>query len=183
MFMQLFPCRCSNRSRVRFLTFGHGQTKNQLMNLLSIVSSCIFLRQHWSRPCKRGKRCRKFYPSKIRRLGISNSSLPIIQVLLMTKSVTVSPSVVQNRLFAETGYDKELREFCELYDVEYQCFGVLKSSPALLQEDCVVRLSSDAQVSQLADRQGNLGRRNLLQAVDWASWRDSIKQRYEFLLS
>ena len=65
----------------------------------------------------------------------------------MAKSVTVNPSVVQIRLFAETGYDKELREFCELNDIEYQCFGVLKSSPALLQEDCVVRLSSDAQVS------------------------------------
>jgi diketogulonate reductase-like aldo/keto reductase len=88
-----------------------------------------------------------YCPSKIRRLGISNTSLPIVQVLLMAKSVTINPSVVQNRLYAETGYDKELRDFCEMNDVEYQCFGVLKSNLELLQDDCVVGLSSDAQVS------------------------------------
>ena len=88
-----------------------------------------------------------YCPSRIRRLGLSNTSPPILQALLLAKSVTVKPSVIQNRFYSETLYDQDLREACRVKGIEYQCFGVLKSNAALLQHDSVLRLASEAQVS------------------------------------
>lgn len=85
----------------------------------------------------------KFVPSKIRTLGICNTSLPVLQALFRAKSVTLKPSVVQNRFHAETSYDWDIREFCAKENVIYQGFGVLKSNKWLLSTQPVIKLAEE----------------------------------------
>lgn len=84
-----------------------------------------------------------FVPRYVRRLGISNATLPVLQVLFRAKSVTVRPSLVQNTFHAAFGHDAELRVFCAAHRVEYQYYGVLGSQHELLKSDAVRELAAD----------------------------------------
>ena len=44
----------------------------------------------------------------------------------------MKPAVVQNRFYAETGYDREIREFCRQRAIVYQSFWTLTANPQLL---------------------------------------------------
>ena len=66
-----------------------------------------------------------------RRLGISNCyDLQLLQRLYATAAV--KPAVVQNRFYAETGYDREIRRWCLTHDVQYQSFWTLTANPHVL---------------------------------------------------
>jgi diketogulonate reductase-like aldo/keto reductase len=84
-------------------------------------------------------------PHKIRHLGISNTSLEILAAL--AAAATVPPAVVQNRFYAETGYDVPLRQFCNVRGIVYQSFWTLTGNPALLRGGAVDKLSREAGVS------------------------------------
>ena len=53
----------------------------------------------------------EFVPSRIRSLGISNVSLPVLQAIVA--AVKVKPTMVQNRFYPDTRYDVPLRKFCQ----------------------------------------------------------------------
>ena len=38
------------------------------------------------------------------------------------------PAVLQNRFYAESGFDTELRRFCNQHGIEYQSFGTLTAN-------------------------------------------------------
>lgn len=57
-------------------------------------------------------------PHRIRLLGVSNVALDQLKALVSLSKV--KPSVVQNRFYANTNYDKELRAFCVAHDIQYQ---------------------------------------------------------------
>jgi diketogulonate reductase-like aldo/keto reductase len=66
-----------------------------------------------------------------RQLGISNCySLPYLQTLY--RSVEIRPAVVQNRFYADTSYDGEIRAFCKLNAIIYQSFWTLSANPHVL---------------------------------------------------
>ena len=91
-----------------------------------------------------------FVPHKIRSLGISNTSLPVMQVLFMASVIRVKPAVVQNRFQQSTNYDDDLRGFCRANHVIYQAFGVLKLNPVLLDSDLVAEISTKFKLSRHA---------------------------------
>jgi diketogulonate reductase-like aldo/keto reductase len=66
-----------------------------------------------------------------RQLGISNCYDPETLATLY-QSATVKPAVLQNRFYAQTGYDRQLREFCRPRGVIYQSFWTLTANPQLL---------------------------------------------------
>jgi diketogulonate reductase-like aldo/keto reductase len=67
----------------------------------------------------------------VRQLGISNCyDLHLLSAL--HEAARIKPSVVQNRFYRETGYDRELRAFCRQHDVSYQSFWTLTANPHLL---------------------------------------------------
>jgi diketogulonate reductase-like aldo/keto reductase len=72
-----------------------------------------------------------FHAGGARRLGISNcySAASLKTLYLEAK---VKPAVVQNRFYAETGYDREIREFCRQRAIVYQSFWTLTANPQLL---------------------------------------------------
>ncbi|EOA88100.1 uncharacterized protein SETTUDRAFT_108102 [Exserohilum turcica Et28A] len=85
-----------------------------------------------------------YVPHRIRSLGISNVTLPVLEALY--QSATVKPSVVQNRFYPQTRFDVPLRNFCTQHGIEYQSFWTLTGNPALLRCDPVVALAQAVHV-------------------------------------
>nr|CAX83893.1 Aldo/keto reductase [uncultured bacterium] len=67
----------------------------------------------------------------VRRLGISNCYDPRLLEHL-TLNARVKPTVVQNRFYAQTRYDREIRAFCRRQGIVYQSFWTLTANPHLL---------------------------------------------------
>ena len=65
-----------------------------------------------------------------RALGVSNFDAGELRALLEHAHVPVS--VVQNRLAAKTGWDREVRELCAARGIGYQAFGVLTNNRHVL---------------------------------------------------
>ncbi len=75
-----------------------------------------------------------------KRLGISNCyELPLLQKLYADARVKLS--VVQNRFYAESGYDKELRRWCDEHGIVYQSFWSLTANPHILASDTILTLA------------------------------------------
>jgi diketogulonate reductase-like aldo/keto reductase len=67
---------------------------------------------------------------RTRLLGLSNVSLDHLQQ--MEASRTELPAFVQNRCFASTGWDRDVREFCNQRKIVYQGFSLLTANREVL---------------------------------------------------
>ena len=63
-------------------------------------------------------------------LGVSNVSIDQLKVLF--EGAKVKPTFVQNRCFAQQGWDKDVREFCKENGIKYQGFSLLTANPFVL---------------------------------------------------
>ena len=77
----------------------------------------------------------------VRQLGISNC-YGLEQLIALHDSADIKPSVVQNRLYAETRYDREIRAFCRDRRIIYQSFWTLTANPHVLEHATVAGLAS-----------------------------------------
>lgn len=77
---------------------------------------------------------------KVRQIGISNCYDPDAVRYLYTKA-RIKPKVVQNRFYADTGYDTAIRQFCFDKDIEYQSFWTLGANRHALNLDNVRALA------------------------------------------
>jgi diketogulonate reductase-like aldo/keto reductase len=77
----------------------------------------------------------------VRQLGISNC-YQLEQLEALCDSARRKPAVVQNRFYAETGYDREIRAFCRQQGILYQSFWTLSANPQLLAHRTVRELAS-----------------------------------------
>jgi len=73
-------------------------------------------------------------------LGISNCYDPRVLEILH-RDARVKPAVVQNRFYADTGYDRELRHWCAEQGIIYQSFWTLTANPHLLASPSVHSLA------------------------------------------
>lgn len=76
-----------------------------------------------------------------RQLGISNC-YGLAQLESLYDAARVKPAVVQNRFYAETGYDREIRAFCRARRIIYQSFWTLTANPHVLAHRTVRRLAA-----------------------------------------
>jgi diketogulonate reductase-like aldo/keto reductase len=67
---------------------------------------------------------------RARLLGVSNVSLAHLQHMEAAKSEL--PAYVQNRCFARTGWDREVRAFCHQHKIIYQGFSLLTANPEVM---------------------------------------------------
>lgn len=75
-----------------------------------------------------------------KQLGISN--IYDIQTLQgLYEMAKIKPSVVQNRFYQDSGYDKEIRSFCKTHNIIYQSFWTLTANPHILQSRELLELS------------------------------------------
>ena len=87
-----------------------------------------------------------FVPNRVRALGISNVSLPVLRGVY-DQAIT-APSIVQNRFFKGTGYDHGVREFCQDKGIVYQSFWTLTANPNLLRSTVVQEVSKTVGVEK-----------------------------------
>lgn len=80
-----------------------------------------------------------YVPSKIRTLGISNVTLPVLSALY--DAADIKPHVVQNRFYPDTSYDVALREYCRQKGIVYESFWTLTGNPQLLKSKSVGTLA------------------------------------------
>ena len=77
----------------------------------------------------------------VRQLGISNC-YRLDQLEALCDSARIRPAVVQNRFYAGTGYDREIRAFCRQQRIIYQSFWTLTANPHILAHRTVADLAS-----------------------------------------
>ena len=86
-----------------------------------------------------------YVPHQIRHIGISNTTLDIVQ--LLSQQGTVKPAVVQNRFHADTDYETQLRRYCRDQDIIFQSFWTITANRRLVQSQPVSLVSKAAGVS------------------------------------
>lgn len=77
---------------------------------------------------------------KVECLGISNC-YSLEQFIRIYNEATIKPKILQNRFYAETDYDRSLRQFCNQNKVVYQAFWTLTANPHLLAHATIRQLS------------------------------------------
>jgi len=83
-----------------------------------------------------------FVDSKtIRQLGISNC-YNRTDLERLCESARIKPAIVQNRFYAETNYDRDIRAFCDRNQIIYQSFWTLSANPHLLAHKTMSALAS-----------------------------------------
>ncbi|KAI9836955.1 MAG: hypothetical protein M1837_003147 [Sclerophora amabilis] len=90
----------------------------------------------------------EFVPHHVRTLGISNTTLPLLEALY--DAARVKPSVVQNRFYATTGFDKTLRRFCRDKGIVYQSFWTLTANSQLLNSRPISSLAEAMRIDKAA---------------------------------
>jgi len=63
---------------------------------------------------------------RVRLIGVSNVSLE--QLATLCDEATVAPAFVQNRCYARTGWDRDVRAFCRQQGIVYQGFSLLTAN-------------------------------------------------------
>lgn len=83
----------------------------------------------------------EFYDKKeVGALGISNCyDLDVLKYLF--NNAKVKPTIVQNRFYAQSGYDKELRVFCKQNNITYESFWSLTANPNILANEVLENLA------------------------------------------
>lgn len=77
---------------------------------------------------------------RVGQIGISNCyDLELLQRLYA--DAVIKPSVVQNRFYHESDYDKELRRCCNEQGIIYQSFWSLTANPHILRSETITALS------------------------------------------
>ena len=89
----------------------------------------------------------EFYDKKeVGALGISNCyDLDVLKYLY--NNAKVKPTIVQNRFYAQSGYDKELRAFCKQNNITYESFWSLTANPDILISEVLQNLINKYQKS------------------------------------
>ncbi|KAF8534527.1 NADP-dependent oxidoreductase domain-containing protein [Trichophaea hybrida] len=85
---------------------------------------------------------------RIRHLGISNVTLRQLEELYSHPEVTTKPAIVQNRFYAATGFDCDVRGFCKTHGMVWQSFWTLTGNPELLVSEVVERVAEKVVVGR-----------------------------------
>lgn len=76
----------------------------------------------------------------VRQLGISNCYDPSFFKELF-ETTKVKPSVLQNRFYSDSNYDKKLRSFCNREGVYYQSFWTVNANTHIWEDSYVIELA------------------------------------------
>jgi diketogulonate reductase-like aldo/keto reductase len=76
---------------------------------------------------------------KVKRLGVSNVSLTQLEQLV--EGAKHAPQFVQNRCYANRGWDREVRLFCRARAIRYQGFSLLTANPQVVQGAAVKKIA------------------------------------------
>ena len=89
--------------------------------------------------------CKAQAAGHTRSVGVSNVSLRHLEQMLASHKQV--PAFVQNRCFARTGWDREVRKFCKEQGIIYQGFSLLTANVDVLRHPYVADLARQKQVT------------------------------------
>jgi diketogulonate reductase-like aldo/keto reductase len=73
---------------------------------------------------------------QVRQLGISNC-YRLDDLESLYEAARIKPTVVQNRFYADTNYDRQIRAYCDRQQIIYQSFWTLSANPQLLAHESI----------------------------------------------
>ena len=73
---------------------------------------------------------------QVRQLGISNCYRQD-DLEGLFEGARIKPAVVQNRFYADTNYDRDIRAYCDQHQIIYQSFWTLSANPHLLADKTI----------------------------------------------
>jgi diketogulonate reductase-like aldo/keto reductase len=77
-----------------------------------------------------------------RMLGVSNVSLDHFEQMIASQKE--APYFVQNRCYAQLGWDREIRQFCRTHKIIYQGFSLLTANAEILHHPFVAHIAKDS---------------------------------------
>ena len=77
----------------------------------------------------------------VRQPGVSNC-YSLAQLDALFRSARIKPAVVQNRFYAETGFDRGIRSYCRDHGIVYQSYWTLTANPQVLSSTTIAALAS-----------------------------------------
>lgn len=83
----------------------------------------------------------------IGQLGISNC-YEVDALKVIYEDASIKPSLIQNRFYARTDYDKDLRTWCDEKDISYQSFWTLTANPHLLTHPVITNLAKSKNLTE-----------------------------------
>jgi diketogulonate reductase-like aldo/keto reductase len=112
-----------------------------LRNLNTTYLDCLLLHSPLSTPAQTLKAWRAIEAivdtGGIRQAGISNCHR-LAELEELYRSARIKPAVLQNRFYADTAYDGELRAFCRHRHIVYQSFWTLTANPQALAHSTLI---------------------------------------------
>lgn len=78
-------------------------------------------------------------------IGVSNFNH--LQLEALIKNATIVPQVVQNRCFAQTGWDFHVRKLCHSHQIMYQPFSLLTANPFVMEFPQVLEMAKKYQAT------------------------------------
>lgn len=76
-----------------------------------------------------------------RQIGVSNVSIHHLKALCDDERVKIKPQIVQNRCFANRGWDQTVREYCLAHGIVYQGFSLLTANVPVLSDAWVLAIA------------------------------------------
>lgn len=83
---------------------------------------------------------------KVKQLGICNIHNLSLLKRLHAKA-KIKPTIVQNRIYANTKFDRELREWCKQESIEYQAFWIIRANGKLLASEEIGSIANELKVT------------------------------------
>lgn len=80
-----------------------------------------------------------YIAGKARHIGVSNVN--ILQLKLLVQEAKIKPMIVQNRCYAELGWDQAVREFCISHQIIYQGFSLLTANREVWAHEKVAKIA------------------------------------------
>ncbi|MBP7770005.1 MAG: aldo/keto reductase [Aliarcobacter sp.] len=77
---------------------------------------------------------------EVGQIGISNC-YEIETLKFLYENAKTKPSIVQNRFYSQSKYDREIREFCNQKNITYQSFWSLSANPHILNNQLLQNLA------------------------------------------
>jgi diketogulonate reductase-like aldo/keto reductase len=68
---------------------------------------------------------------RVRMIGVSNVN--VLQVATLIEHARIAPMAVQNRCFANRGWDRQVRQLCQSRGIMYQGFSLLTANPDVVR--------------------------------------------------
>ena len=86
-----------------------------------------------------------FQSGAAKQLGISNVNA--LQLAELLEKAKVKPSVVQNRCYANRGWDQDVREICLEHGLMYQGFSLLTANAYALEDSRLIQIADRLQAT------------------------------------